>query len=185
MTTLQNDAHAPIFLIGYMGCGKTTLGRALAKKLGREFIDLDFYITQRFRRSVSEIFAEKGEDGFRRIEQSMLREVGEFSDIVIACGGGTPCHYDNIAYMNSRGLTIWLQAERGRLMERLKLGAHKRPLIAGKSEDELAIFLDENLAERRPWYEQAAITVDSTRLETKEEIADTVTDLIRRYFTNS
>ena len=184
MATIYNSSHDPIFLIGYMGCGKTTLGRALAKRLGREFIDLDFYITQRFRKSVPEIFAERGEEGFRQLERSMLREIGEFSDIVIACGGGTPCHYDNMDYMNSHGLTIWLQAERARLIERLKLGAHKRPLISGKTEEEIADFLDENLAARSPWYSQARLTVDSTRLETKEEIADTVTALVRDQFSD-
>ncbi len=81
----------PIFLIGYMGCGKSTLGRALANATGLEFIDLDHYIDQRFHATIAEIFAARGEDGFRRVEQAMLREVCEFSDVVIACGCGTPC----------------------------------------------------------------------------------------------
>ena len=88
----------PIFLVGFMGCGKSTLGRALAKELGWDFIDLDFYIEQRFRRTVPQLFAERGEEEFRRIESSMLREAGEFDDVVVSCGGGTPCHDDNMAY---------------------------------------------------------------------------------------
>ena len=174
------SSHTPIFLIGYMGCGKTTLGRALAKATGRDFIDLDFYISQRFRKSVTELFSERGEEGFRELEREMLREVGEFSDTVIACGGGTPCHFDNIAYMNSRGLTIWLQAERGRLLSRLIRGASRRPLIAGKSPEEISRHLDEMLEKRRPWYSQARMTIDSTLLENKTEIAATVSGLLSR-----
>lgn len=168
------DTHSPIFLIGYMGCGKTTLGKALAAATGREFIDLDFYITQRFHRSISELFAEKGESEFRRMETAMLREAGEFSDVIIACGGGTPCHSDNMEYMNSHGFTVWLQAERSRLLERLRRGAHKRPLIAGKTAEEIAAHLDATLADRDPYYSRASMTIDSTLLENKNEIAATV-----------
>lgn len=168
----------PIFLIGYMGCGKTTLGRALGSAMNLEFIDLDFYITQRFRKSVNEIFAEKGEAEFRRIEREMLREVGEFSDVIVACGGGTPCHFDNMDYMNSRGLTLWLQASRERLIERLVLGAHKRPLIAGKSREEIGAHLDKTLAARTPDYSKAKMTVDSSRLETRSQISETVAELL-------
>lgn len=168
----------PIFLIGYMGCGKTTLGRALAKALRMQFIDLDFYITQRFRKSINELFAEKGEAEFRRIEREMLHEAGEFADTVIACGGGTPCHFDNIDYMNSRGTTIWLQVNRDRLIERLVLGAHKRPLMAGKSREEIGVLLDTMLEERTTFYSKAVMTIDSSRLETRPQIAETVATLI-------
>lgn len=168
----------PIFLIGYMGCGKTTLGKALARALGRDFIDLDFYISQRFRKSITDIFAERGETGFRQMEQAMLREVGEFSNVIIACGGGTPCHFDNMEYMNSRGLTILLQAERERLLRRLERGAWKRPLLAGKSSEEIAEHVDKALEERSPWYSQAAMAVDSTYLENIAEITATVSAIL-------
>ncbi len=174
----STDPHAPIFLIGYMGSGKTTLGRALAAALGRDFIDLDFYITQRFRMSIPQLFAQRGEAEFRRMESAMLREAGEFSDVVIACGGGTPCHSGNIDYMNSRGLTLWLQAERERLLTRLERGAHKRPLIAGKTRDEIAAHLDLTLPQRVPHYSRATLTIDSTHLESKTEIAATLATLL-------
>ncbi len=82
-----------IFLIGYMGSGKTTLGRAYAKEMGLTFIDLDWYIEERFHTSVQKLFAQRGEEDFRRIEQKMLHEVADFEDVVIACGGGTPCFF--------------------------------------------------------------------------------------------
>lgn len=164
----------PVFLIGYMGCGKTTFGRALARATGREFIDLDFYISQRFRMTIPEIFAAKGEEEFRRMEREMLREAGGFSSVVIACGGGTPCHFDNMDYMNLRGLTVWLQASHGRLLERLVRGAHKRPLLAGKSREEISDYIVSMLEQRTPWYSKARITFDSDELENSRLIAGSV-----------
>ena len=98
-----------IFLIGYMGAGKTTVGKALAKSMDLSFIDLDVYIENRFRKQISSIFAEKGEDGFRKIEQNMLHEVSDFEDCVISTGGGTPCFFDNMEYMKQHGTTVYLQ----------------------------------------------------------------------------
>ena len=89
-----------IILIGYMGAGKTTIGKALAKELNVQFYDLDWYITSRMRKTVAQIFDERGEEGFREIEKNMLHEVAEFEDVIISCGGGTPCFFDNIDYMN-------------------------------------------------------------------------------------
>ena len=99
-----------IILLGYMGAGKTTIGKALAKELGIMFYDLDWYIESRMRRTVAQIFSDEGEEGFREIERNMLHEVAEFEDVVISRGGGTPCFYDNMDYMNAQGDTIYLQA---------------------------------------------------------------------------
>lgn len=99
-----------IILIGYMGAGKTTLGKALAQATDLQFIDLDWYIEERFHTSIQQIFADKGESGFRDIERRMLHEVAEFEDVIISCGGGTPCYFDNIDYMNLQGDTIYLKA---------------------------------------------------------------------------
>ena len=126
-----------LFIIGYMASGKTTFGRALARQTGLQHIDLDFYIEQRFHSTVREIFAQKGEAEFRRIESSMLREVGEMSDVVISCGGGTPCNGDNMEYMNSRGITVCLQASDDVIAERILQAGNKRPLMAGKSKEEI------------------------------------------------
>ena len=99
-----------LILIGYMGVGKTTLGKALAKATGLAFYDLDWYIESRMRRTVKQLFDERGEEGFRLIEQRMLHEVAEFENVVISCGGGTPCFFDNMDYMNRQGHTLYLKA---------------------------------------------------------------------------
>ena len=133
-----------IILIGYMGAGKTTVGKALAAELGVPFYDLDWYITMRYHRSVSEIFAERGEEGFRDLERRMLHEAAEFENIILSCGGGTPCFFDNMEYMNSLADTIYLKATPDVLAMHLRMGKGKRPLIEGKSPEELEAYLKED-----------------------------------------
>lgn len=164
----------PLFLIGYMGSGKTTLGRAIAKATGREFFDLDFYISQRFRMSVTDLFATRGEEGFRIAEASMLREAGEFCNAVIACGGGTPCFHGNMDYMLSRGPVVWLQASPERLAERLAKGQARRPLLAGLSPAELPEFIRQGLLKRMDHYSRASHTFESSQLEDRRQIASAV-----------
>lgn len=164
----------PVFLIGYMACGKTTFGRALARRLDSEFIDLDFYIEQRFRCPISQIFSERGEDGFRLIEREMLREVGEFENVVIACGGGTPCFYDNMDYMLERGTTVWLTASIDRIVDRLVINNSRRPLMAGKSRDEIEKTVISGLSARQKFYSRAGIHFSGEQLEDKRQIAQTV-----------
>lgn len=161
----------PIFLIGYMGTGKTTLGKVVARKLGCGFIDLDLYIENRYRKSVSDLFALYGADGFRQREKTVLEEVCEFEDVVIACGGGTPCFFDNMSLMNSKGLTVWLTMPVERIYARLSLPGAKtrRPAIAGKSGDELRTFIQKNIEERKKFYGKAVMVFDSTDIETVEE----------------
>ena len=101
------------FLIGYMGSGKTTLGRAVAARTGIRFIDLDDYIEEREGCSIREIFASRGEDAFRAIERDALQEVSRMADTLVACGGGTPCFGDNMDLLNRCGLTVYLDAPQG------------------------------------------------------------------------
>lgn len=159
-----------IFLIGYMASGKTTLGRAFARAAGMQFVDLDFYIEQRFRKSVSRIFAEEGEERFREIESSMLREVGEFCDVVVSCGGGTPCFFDNMDFMNERGVTVWLKATVDRTVKRLLEAKTKRPIIERTPREQLEEFVATHLEERTPYYSKARLTFDSDNLELRQEI---------------
>ncbi|MCM1377917.1 MAG: shikimate kinase [Clostridium sp.] len=163
-----------------MASGKTTFGRALARRLGYDFIDLDFYIEQRFRSKIREIFATRGEAEFRRMESRMLREVGEFEDVVIACGGGTPCISGNMEYMNSRGLTVCLEASVGRIVERLQRAPGKRPLAVGKTAEELTGYVRAHMQERKPWYDKAKIRFQGENLEDSLQIEGSVEEFLKR-----
>lgn len=171
----------PLFLIGYMGCGKSTLGRALSRATGMEFIDLDHYIENRFHSTVSEIFASRGEEGFREVERAMLHEVSEFSNVIVACGGGTPCFFNNMDHMNSRGTTVWLNTPLDRLYERLQRNRSKRPILAGKTDAELMDFIVGALAAREPYYSQAQHRFTATLLEDKSQIATTAAEFANRF----
>ncbi len=144
-----------IILIGYMGAGKTTVGKQLAKSLGLSFYDLDWYIESRMRKTVKQIFDEGGEEAFRTVERNMLHEVAEFEDVVISCGGGTPCFFDNMAYMNSQGDTVYLQASPEVLVQHLKMGKGVRPLLQNKTGEELLEHIKTHLQEREPYYLKA------------------------------
>ena len=167
----------PIFLVGYMCSGKSTLGRALACALGCEFIDLDDVVEKQAGRTISEIFATDGEASFRRMESEALRSVLN-RRAIIALGGGTPCHGDNMDVINKAGLSVLLEAPVPRLVERLLLGGDKRPLVAGKSADELTRFVTSALATRAPHYNKAACRFDSSRLENENEINESVNRFI-------
>lgn len=171
----------PIFLLGYMGCGKTTLGRALGAATGMEFIDLDRYIENRFHSTISELFGSKGEAGFRRIERAMLEEVSGFDNSIIACGGGTPCFFDNMALMNDSGTTVWLNTPLARLYERLQRNRSKRPILADKTDQELMEFITMSLQEREPYYAQAQHKFCATLLEDKSQITQTAQEFISKY----
>ena len=171
------DAMIRVFLTGYMGAGKTTLGKAFAKALGVPFIDLDWYIEERFHKNIKTLFAERGEEGFRLVEQRMLHEVGEFEDVVISTGGGTPCFFDNMAYMNSQGQTVFLDVSTDVLFNRLRVATFNRPILQGKSDEELRCFIAEALQKRLPYYSQATYRFDGSQLESHSQIAASVARL--------
>ena len=166
-----------IILIGYMGAGKTTIGKALAQELGVPFYDLDWYIETRMRRTIKQIFDEKGEEGFRRIEHNMLHEVAEFEDVVVSCGGGTPCFYDNIDYMNSQAQVVYLKASPEVLYEHLQMGRRVRPLLLGKSPEEVRTFIVEQLAKREEFYTKANYTLNVDLLDNFKKIQTTIENL--------
>ena len=147
-----------IFIIGYMGSGKTTVGKALAEELGIPFYDLDWYIESRMYKTVKQIFDERGEQGFRETERNMLHEVAEFENVIISCGGGTPCFYDNMDYINRQGRTVYLKCTPDVLYRHLKMGKTVRPLLLNKTPEEVQAFICEQLQQREPFYKQAQHT---------------------------
>jgi len=153
-----------------MGAGKTTLGKALAATLNLRFIDLDDFIVSRHHKTIKEIFAEVGEDGFRKIERNALEEVASFEDVIISLGGGTPCFFDNMEVVRKAGHSVYLKPSEDVLWARLIHGKHKRPLIADKNDDEILAFIREQLAWREPYYMKAEITFNASNLENKEDI---------------
>ena len=166
----------PIYLIGYMCSGKTTLGRALATATGRPFVDLDDLIEEQAGCTVREIFASRGEAIFREMESEALALASETpGGAIIACGGGTPCFGTNMDFMNGKGVTVWLDvSDRGRLLERLREGRAKRPLIASLTDGEIETFITRQMETRRPHYSRAQVIFDSSLLETEDEVAATV-----------
>ena len=163
-----------IILTGYMGAGKTTVGRQLAKDLGVPFYDLDWYIESRRHKSVAQLFSEMGEEAFRRIEHNMLHEVAEFENVVISCGGGTPCFFDNMDYMNAQGQVVYLKATADVLMQHLKMARTERPLLKGKSPEEMMTFIEEQLRSREPYYSKAKYVFDVSLMDNFEKIKATI-----------
>ncbi len=153
-----------VFLIGYMGCGKSTIGRYIAKDMGWRFIDMDDYVEKQIGCSISQFFADKGEDEFRKAEAQALKNLASEHNAIIATGGGAPCHFDNIDVMRAAGLTIYIKVEPQVLAARLKDAKNQRPLLAGKSDDELLDFISSQLKNREPFYSKAEMSVDGDRL---------------------
>lgn len=160
-----------IYLIGYMGCGKSTLGRRLSKHTGLQFIDMDHYIEERNCKTIPQIFAEEGEAEFRKKERKALEELAEFTDIIIATGGGAPCFFDNIEDMNQTGKTIYLNIDPEILADRLMNSKTERPLIKGKSHEELVAFIDETLKKRNEFYKQAHFQITQPDVDLDELMA--------------
>ncbi len=156
--------------MGYMGAGKTTVGKTLSKALDLSFIDLDYYIEGRYRKAIKQLFAERGEEAFREIERNMLHEVATFEDVLVSTGGGTPCFFDNMAYMNEVGTTVYLKVSVEELANRLETCKQTRPVLKNRSGEELKSFIEENLQVRSPFYEQAKIVFDAEKMMTEEDV---------------
>jgi len=164
-----------IFLIGFMGCGKSTMGRSLASMLNLTFIDLDTYIEGKYFKTVPQIFAEEGEAEFRKKEHKVLEEVSLFDDVIVATGGGAPCFFDNLELMNRAGYCVFLDVEINTLVNRLIHSKTERPLIKGKTPEELKSFIAELMLKRRPFYEKASYI-----LKGSEIFPDDVAELVRK-----
>ena len=129
------------------------------------------------RKTVPQIFAEKGEEGFRKIENAMLHEVAEFEDIVLSCGGGTPCFFDNMEYLNRQGDTVYLKATPDVLYKHLKMGKTERPLLKNKTKEEMYRFIEEQLVQREPYYIKAKNVIDVSLMDNYEKIKISVARL--------
>lgn len=163
-----------IFLTGYMGAGKTTLGKAFAHQMNIPFIDLDWYIEERFHKTVGELFAERGETGFRQLERNVLHEVAEFENVVISTGGGAPCFFDNMEFMNRMGKTVFLNVHPDVLFRRLRVAKQQRPILQGKQDDELKAFIVQALEKRAPFYRQAQYVFNADELEDRRQMDTSV-----------
>jgi len=168
-----------ISLIGYMGSGKTTIGKDLAKALGYEFIDLDHYISTKNNLSVTEIFNQFGELGFRKREREALHEVLHNTNIVLSVGGGTPVYYDNIDYINSHSESFFLRVQLPQLVKRLEFKKQNRPLIAHLNNEQLTEFIAKHLFERNPFYQKAKHTISITS-QSPSEILNDIMKIIKK-----
>ncbi|MDR1368641.1 MAG: shikimate kinase [Dysgonamonadaceae bacterium] len=168
-----------IFLIGYMGSGKTTIGKSLSKAMGSQFVDLDLFIENRYRKTIGQLFAEKGETTFREIERQALIEVSEFENIIISTGGGVPCFFDNMHLMNQLGTTIYLKVSESELANRLNYMKHNRPLIKDKNEEELKLFISESIKKRELFYNQAKLVFDAEQLLDENDVDNIVANLVK------
>ena len=166
-----------IILVGYMGSGKTTIGKALSKETGMMFYDLDWYIESRMHKTVSQIFAERGEEAFRKMEYNMLHEVAEFEDVIISCGGGTPCFFDNMDYLSRQGDVVYLKASPDTLYKHLLMAKVERPLLKDKTQDELIDYITTHLAEREPYYQKAHHVLNVDVLDNYDKIQESVAQL--------
>ena len=153
-----------------MGCGKSYVGRNLAPLLGFDYIDIDKYIEEKEGLTIKEIFEQKGEDYFRQAEKDFIHQLDTGQNLVISTGGGAPCFFDNMDVMNEKGLTIYLNRNKEKVIWRLLKGQYKRPLIAHLNPEELEKFYDERLESRKPFYEKAKLHVGDADVEEILEI---------------
>jgi shikimate kinase len=157
-----------IFLIGFMGSGKTYCGKQLSLKLHIPFYDLDELIVTEIGKTINEIFAEEGEEYFRLKEKEILHTITESHEtFIMACGGGAPCYFNNIEYMNESGVTVWMNTPVDILYERLLKEKENRPLLKHLSDEQLKGFIIKKFSDRKMYYEQAAIRIDDDRLSTE------------------
>ncbi len=153
-----------IFLIGFMGCGKTTLGKRLAIKMNYEFIDLDHELEKRVEMSVGEYFAKQGENAFRELESNLLKNISYPTNCIISAGGGTPCYFDNMEFMNHTGITIYIEMAPEALAKRLEHGKYKRPLIKNMDEEQLIKFITTKLQERNQYYKRSYLSINGVNV---------------------
>lgn len=146
-----------VYLTGYMYSGKTTVGHKLATRLGYQWADLDQMLETTFRTTIPIFFKRYGEEAFRKIEQKLLHSTADLDNIIISTGGGTPCHFDNIEWMNQHGTSIYFDVTIETLLRRATQSKKPRPILAGMTEEERSLYVRQQLAQRLPFYQKAQI----------------------------
>lgn len=160
-----------VFLTGFMGSGKSYWGRLLSQQLRLPFFDLDEQIEENEGKPITEIFAEKGEEHFRLLEKDTLHIISESHDsFIMACGGGTPCYFNNISYMKDQGVTVWINTPLNTLFKRLVNEKDRRPLLRSLTDEQLRAFISKKFSDRRMYYEQADIHIDDEPLQPEKLI---------------
>lgn len=170
----------PLFLIGYMGCGKSTLGRKLARRLGVRFADTDALVEQREGATVFDVFQYEGEERFRELERDVLEDlIASDGDLIVSTGGGLPVWRDNMERMNAAGVTVWLKRSPAQIARRLSpYGRQKRPRLRGLDDAQLVDFMTRDMAAREPFYAQAALTMDCDAVP-DDELTGRILDKIK------
>lgn len=148
-----------IYLIGFMGVGKSTAGKKLALKLGYNYIDTDKVFENQFKLGIETFFNKYGEELFRKLEHEVLESTFAYSNCVVSTGGGMPCYKDSMGKINSNGISVYLEMDEKSILNRLLASKQKRPLVKNLNENELLLFIQCKLSERRSYYEQANIIV--------------------------
>jgi shikimate kinase len=153
-----------VFLVGFMGSGKSYWGRRWAEQMGFDFIDLDEVIEAKLGKTVSDIFEQEGEEHFRQTESDELRRLAGRENMIISCGGGTPCFHGNMDWMNASGITVYLSSTPKLLFDNIMQDSVRRPLVKDINDAEILYFVEKKLKERAPFYEKASITLPVTTL---------------------
>ncbi len=167
-----------IYLLGFMGAGKSFWGKQLAIHLDYSFIDLDDFIEKQHKLSIPDLFNKYGETVFRKWEAKALRKTTAYKKTVIATGGGTPCYHDNLSFINNRGISCYLKVPLDILWERLEKDQSKRPLLQSLDKEELYVFIKKKLRERKPYYKRAHLTITPHNIDLKEWVAQ-----LKQYYT--
>ncbi len=166
-----------IYIVGYMGAGKTTAARRLAQRMGWEVVDTDALFEEKYKISVNDFFNKYDEPLYRKLESEVLKATESLDHVVVSTGGGTACFFDNMDWMNQHGLTVFLRISPQAAVDRVIHSRHKRPLVEGKSEDELTEFVNQHYASRLPFYEQARITAKSEDFDI-ESLMEAIKDIL-------
>lgn len=158
----------PVFLIGYMGSGKSTVGKKLARILNYAFEDTDALIEKMTGKTIDEIFGSEGEAAFRMLEHSVIKSLTNRINTVVATGGGAPCYYDNLDLMQQQGITVYLKLHPESIVKRLKQSKTRRPLLKYTDDDSLLPYVVRHLAQREEFYEKARIIFKGENADTEE-----------------